>query len=118
MLFVLIKLRFISTHLHIMIYIKYRFAQKVNLKKHMLCHTAGNGHPCPHCSMNFRTREDVAHHVLKQHPGLAISTASSRSPAPKSIANRQQNQGQHQQNDVDEGHRSQTGMQKMFIDAL
>ena len=87
----------------------------MNLKKHMLCHTVGNGHPCPHCSMNFRTREDVAHHILKQHPGLAISTISSRSPATNSITNRQQKQIQNQE---DEGDISQTGMQKMFIDAL
>ena len=36
----------------------------------MVCHVAGNGHPCPHCNINFRTTDDVAQHVLKQHPNL------------------------------------------------
>ena len=40
---------------------------------------SGSGHPCPHCNMNFRTREDVAHHILKQHAAQALSNITQRS---------------------------------------
>ena len=42
---------------------------------------SGTGHPCPHCNMNFRAREDVAHHILKQHAGQVLSNISQRSQA-------------------------------------
>ena len=58
----------------------YRFAQKINLKKHVQAsHKSGSGHPCPQCNMNFRTREDVAQHVLKQHAAQALSNIYQRS---------------------------------------
>ena len=76
----------------------------------MLCHVDGSGHPCPHCNIKFRTREDVAHHILKQHPSAAVSTVSNRSPAPKSISNKHQNLEQYQQNDTIENDRSQAGI--------
>ena len=52
----------------------------MNLKKHVQAsHMSGTGHPCPHCNMNFRAREDVAHHILKQHAGQVLSNISQRS---------------------------------------
>ena len=60
----------------------HRFAQKINLTKHVQTHVAGNVFPCPHCNINFRTREDIARHILKQHPGAAVATVSTRFAAP------------------------------------
>ena len=57
-----------------------RFAQKINLKKHVQAsHMSENGHPCPHCNMKFRARDDVANHILKQHVGQALANISQRS---------------------------------------
>ena len=58
----------------------------------MVSHVAGNVYPCPHCNINFRTREDIARHILKQHPGAAIATVSTRFAAPGGRA-----QGQREQ---------------------
>ena len=51
----------------------FRFSQRPNLKKHLLESHAGGGqalvgqtYPCPTCSILFRTREDLAQHILKQ----------------------------------------------------
>ena len=46
-----------------------RFSHKPNWKKHVMTHTpATEGYPCPTCSILFKTREDLAQHILKQHP--------------------------------------------------
>ena len=34
--------------------------------------------------MSFRAREDVAHHILKQHPGKALSNNRSQQPSKSS----------------------------------
>ena len=36
--------------------------------------------------MSFRAREDVAHHILKQHPGKALSNNRSQQPSKSSSA--------------------------------
>ena len=36
--------------------------------------------------MSFRAREDVAHHILKQHPGQALSKNRSQQPSKSSSA--------------------------------
>ena len=36
--------------------------------------------------MSFRAREDVAHHILKQHPGQALSKNRSHQPSKSSGA--------------------------------
>ena len=36
--------------------------------------------------MSFRAREDVAHHILKQHPGQALSKNRSHQPSKSSSA--------------------------------
>lgn len=60
-----------------------RFSHKPNWKKHLMTHTpATEGYPCPTCSILFKTREDLAQHILKQHPldsGGAAGVASGSS---------------------------------------
>ena len=46
-----------------------RFAQKSNLRKHMML--SHSGHQCPHCTVMFRSEQDLNQHVQSLHPDLA-----------------------------------------------
>jgi hypothetical protein len=82
----------------------------MNLKKHVqMSHVSGAGHPCPHCNMNFRAREDVAHHILKQHPGQAISAVTKRSQPSTSITNLSRHDLNQQPDTRDESNASLNG---------
>ena len=73
----------------------------------MVCHVAGNGHPCPHCNINFRTKDDVAQHVLKQHSGGQTATSDTVSRPSISSLQRQQDQRILQQYQLNEQPRAQ-----------
>ena len=60
--------------------------------------------------MKFRAREDVAHHILKQHPGQAVSNISNRSQGTTSISNSQQNDSNQHNIAEDESTNSMTGV--------
>ena len=79
-----------------------------------MSHVSGTGHPCPHCNMNFRAREDVAHHILKQHPGQAISAISNRSQPSNLITNLPQHDGNQQPDTREEIHDSLNGINSKF----
>ncbi len=44
-----------------------RFNQRANLNKHMIM-AHGMGHPCPHCTVMFRSEADLNQHVANLHP--------------------------------------------------
>ena len=75
-----------------------------------MSHVSGTGHPCPHCNMNFRAREDVAHHILKQHPGQAISAVSNRYQPSTSIKTLPQHNRNQQTDTRDESNDSLNGI--------
>merc|ERR1711920_1174792 len=45
-----------------------RFAQKTNLRKHMML--SHSGHQCPHCTVMFRSEQDLNQHITSLHPEL------------------------------------------------
>ena len=47
----------------------------------MMTHTAGGaGHPCPSCGIHFRTRLDLAQHILRQHPVGSLNASATSTP--------------------------------------
>jgi len=47
-----------------------RFAQKSNLRKHMML--SHSGHQCPHCTVMFRSEQDLSQHIANLHPEISI----------------------------------------------
>ncbi len=56
-----------------------RFAQRSNLRKHMML--SHMGHQCPHCTVTFRSEQDLSQHISSLHPDLINVADPSAEPA-------------------------------------